>query len=222
MGIYSKLKLTEDTLKHLQILWDYLKLNQSLTKSDLLLVAGSHDLRIADKAVELFKEGYAPLILFSGGFGTITKDLWKEPEAVVLSNIVIKNGVPKESILIEDKAKNTGENITLSYELLKRDRELPKTIILLTKPFMERRFYATFKKQWLSQETKVIVTSPNIPMKEYILNSPNPDRTVNQIVLEAKKIIDYPSKGFQIEQEMPKEVLHSMNYLLENGLGVAV
>ena len=220
MGIYSKLKLTEDTLKHLQVLWDYLKLNQSLSKSDLLLVAGSHDLRIAGKAVELYKEGYAPIILFSGGFGTITKDLWKEPEAIVFSNIAIKNGVPKENLLIEDKARNTGENITLSYELLKRDEKLPKTVVLLTKPFMERRFYATFKKQWLSKETKVVVTSPNIPMEEYILNSPNPDRTVDQIIQEAKKIIDYPSKGFQIEQEMPKEVLDSMNYLLENGLGI--
>lgn len=210
------MKLTEDTLKHLHILWDYLKLNQSLSKSDILLVAGSHDLRIADKAVELYKDGYAPIILFSGGFGTITKDLWKEPESIVFSNIAIKNGVPKENILIEDKAKNTGENITLSYELLKRDEKLPKTIILLTKPFMERRFYATFKKQWLSKETKVIVTSPNIPMKEYILNSPNPDRTVIQIVQEAKKIIDYPLRGFQIEQEMPESVKISLDYLFIN------
>lgn len=221
MGIYIELKISEDTSKHLQVLWDYLKLNQTLLKSDLLLVAGSHDLRIASMGVELYQKGYAPLILFSGGFGTVTKDLWTEPESVVFSKIALKSGVPREKILLEDKAKNTGENITLSFEMLKKNGIIPKSVILYTKPFMERRFYATFNKQWPLKETKVMVTSPNIPLEEYILKSPNPDRTINQIVLEAKKILDYPKKGFIIEQEMPSEVFDSVKPLLEKGLGIS-
>ena len=94
MGIYTKLNISEDTLKHLQVLWDYLKLNQPIEKSDLILVGGSHDLRVANRAAEIYLSSYAALILFSGGLGTVTKDLWTEPEAIMFSKIAIEKGVP--------------------------------------------------------------------------------------------------------------------------------
>ena len=41
--------------------------------SDLILVLGSHDTRVAERGAELFLNNYAPLILFSGGLGNLTK-----------------------------------------------------------------------------------------------------------------------------------------------------
>lgn len=216
MGIYTKLNISEDTLKHLQVLWDYLKLNQPIEKSDLILVGGSHDLRVANRAAEIYLSSYAPLILFSGGLGTVTIDLWTEPEAIMFSKIAIEKGVPKENILIEDKAKHTGENVTLSYRLLKEKGIKPKSVILVSKPYSERRFYATFKKQWFDKDTLVYVTSPNLSMEEYLNTSLNKNRVVNQMVKEIDKIIENPKLGFQIEQEMPNEVLASKTYILEN------
>ena len=118
--------------------------------------------------------------------------------------------------MIEDKAKHTGENVTLSYKLLKEKGIKPKSVILVSKPYSERRFYATFKKQWFDKDTLVYVTSPNLSMEEYLNTSLNKNRVVNQMVKEIDKIIENPKLGFQIEQEMPNEVLASKTYILEN------
>ena len=46
----------------------------------------------------------------------------------------------KDAILIETTSSNTGENIKNSYGLLTEKGLLPRKIILVQKPFMERRF----------------------------------------------------------------------------------
>jgi len=56
-------KSTEELAK---ILWDYNQLNSPLEKSDCIMALGSHDIRVAERAAELWQEGYAPVILFSG------------------------------------------------------------------------------------------------------------------------------------------------------------
>ena len=70
---------------HIHILaekiWHYLQMNHQLSKADTILVLGSHDKRVAERGAQLFHEGWAPLLIFSGGLGAITKGMWSEPEA---------------------------------------------------------------------------------------------------------------------------------------------
>ena len=40
-------------------LWDYHRLNHSLEPADLILILGSHDLRVGDRAAELFHANMA-------------------------------------------------------------------------------------------------------------------------------------------------------------------
>ena len=136
----------------------------------------------------------------------------------MFSKVAIEKGVPKENILIEDKAKHTGENVTLSYKLLKEKNINPKSVILVSKPYSERRFYATFKKQWPDKDTLVYVDSPNLSLEEYLNTSLDKNRVINQMVKEIDKIIENPKLGFQIEQEIPNEVIVSKAYILENHL----
>jgi len=56
--------------------------------------------------------------------------------------------VPKEKVFVENKATNTGENIANSRALLATNGITPASLIVVQKPFMERRSYATFMKQW--------------------------------------------------------------------------
>jgi hypothetical protein len=95
--------MDERTFTLAQKIWDYHKLNQPLEKADAVLVLCSHDERVAERSVELFKSNWAPLIIFSGGAGAITKQLWSEPEAERFARIAIEGGVPRENILIESK-----------------------------------------------------------------------------------------------------------------------
>lgn len=70
---------------------------QELSKSDIIFVLGSNDLRVADRATEIYKKGLAPIVICSGGNGK--RSDFNEPEAKLFSERMISLGVPKEKIL---------------------------------------------------------------------------------------------------------------------------
>ena len=49
-----------------KILWDYHHMHHKISKADCILALGSHDLRVANRAADLWLEGWAPYIVFSG------------------------------------------------------------------------------------------------------------------------------------------------------------
>src|ERR671913_530454 len=121
---------------HVEALWRYHQLGHELTPADAILVLCSHDLRVAERGAQLFLERFAPLLIFSGGQGGITRRIWNEPEADQFARIAVARGVPRESILIENRSSNTGENIDFTRQLL-ADRGLdPQTFIVVQKPYM--------------------------------------------------------------------------------------
>jgi uncharacterized SAM-binding protein YcdF (DUF218 family) len=211
------MKINSETRELARKIWDYLKMNQKLEKADCILVLGSRDTRVAERGAQLFLEGWAPLIVFSGGLGNFTRCIWREPEADKFSRIAIKIGVPRENILVENKSTNTGENIRFSYKLLKSKNILPKKMILVQKPYMERRTYATFIKQWPDQATKIMVTSPQIPFEQYPNEQISMEEVINIMVGELQRIKIYPQKGFQIFQEIPEDVRIAYEKLVKLG-----
>lgn len=198
-----------------KIIWDYHRLNQMLEKADCILVLGSHDLRIAQYGAKLFLEKWAPLIIFSGGLGHLTKDIWKESEADQFARVAFNMGVPKENILIENKSTNTGDNIIFTKKLLEERNIQPDKFIVVQKPYMERRAYATFKKIWPDKE--LIVTSPPISFEEYPDELRSREDVIGIIVGDLQRIKIYPERGFQIPQEIPSEVWDAYEKLIEAG-----
>ena len=135
-----------NTLSQLaQKVWDYHLLNHDLELCDCILALGSNDVRVAEHAAELYLKGVAPLLVFSGGVGELTRGMFKASEAEAFRDIAIQMGVPEKAILLETKSTNTGENISLTQELFKQKGIHPNSFLLIQKPFMERRAYATFK-----------------------------------------------------------------------------
>ena len=157
--------LTKETLALAEKVWNYLHMNHQLQKADCILVLGSHDVRVAERAAELYQEGWAPYIIFSGGLGRLTTDLWSEAEADLFARIAKEKGVPAEAILVENKSTNTGENILFTQQLLEAKHLHPHRFIVVQKPYMERRAYATFKRHWPDKE--LLVTSPQIAFLDY-------------------------------------------------------
>lgn len=207
--------ITKEVLVEARKLWDYHHLYHSPAKSDCILVLGSHDLRVADRGAELYLEGWAPIILFSGGLGNVTKGIWKVPEADQFARIALDKGVPAEAIFIENQSTNTGENIEFSRQLLEDKGLNPHTFLLVQKPYMERRSYATFKKRW--PEKELIVTSPKIPFEEYPNDEIPMERVINIMVGDLQRIRIYPAKGFQIPQEIPDDVWEAYERLVAWG-----
>jgi len=196
--------IDKEVLAEAKKLWDYHHLNQVPEQSDCILVLGSHDLRVADRGAELYLQGWAPILLFSGGLGNLTKDIWTEPEADQFARIALDKGVPAEAIFIENQSTNTGENILFSQRLLKEKGLAPQTFLLVQKPYMERRSYATFAKHWPGK--RLLVTSPQLSMEEYPNADISMEKLINMMVGDLQRIKIYPAKGFQIYQEIPEDV----------------
>jgi len=196
-------------------LWDYHLLNHKMEKADCILTLGSHDLRVPERAAELYLQGFAPLMIMSGGLGNFTQEIWTEKEADKFAAIAIEKGVPANAILIENKSTNTGENILFTQKLLEEKGLEPNNFIVVQKPYMERRSFATFKKHW--PHKKLIVTSPQISFEEYPNEEIPMERVINIMVGDLQRIKMYPAKGFQVYQEIPEDVWEAFEKLVALG-----
>lgn len=207
--------ITEETLALAKKLWNYHHVNNSIEKADCILVLGSHDTRVAERAAELYLAGWAPVVIFSGGLGRLTEGVWTETEADLFSKIAIEKGVPKEAILTENKSTNTGENILFTQQLLAEKNLYPGSFIVVQKPYMERRSFATFKKHW--PEKKLIVTSPQISFEDYATDEIPAEQVINIMAGDLQRIKLYAEKGFQIYQEIPADVWQAYEQLVKAG-----
>ena len=202
-----------------ETIWHYHQMGHTLERADAILVLCSHDTGVAGRGAQLFLDGWAPLLIFSGGLGTITKRLWSEPEADQFARIAIGMGVPPASVLIENRSTNTGENVDFTRELLTQRGLDPASFILVQKPYMERRSYATFMKRWPGK--RAIVTSPQVSFDDYLARYSNdaltPDDVIGIMVGDLQRIRDYPARGFQIAQDIPAAVLAAFDTLVRLG-----
>jgi len=200
-------------------LWHYHQMNHQLRRADAILVLCSHDKKVAERGAQLFLEGWAPLLIFSGGLGAITRNLWHEPEADQFAEIAISMGVPQEKILLENQSTNTGENIRFTRELLAQRKIDPENFIVVQKPYMERRSFATFRQVW--PEKEVLITSPQVSFDEYLNGYVNSELTtddvINIMVGDLQRIKVYAERGFQIHQEIPDEVWSAFAELVNAG-----
>jgi uncharacterized SAM-binding protein YcdF (DUF218 family) len=204
---------------YVDTIWRYHQLDHPISKADVILVLCSHDIRVAERGAQLFLEGWAPLLVFSGGLGSITRHLWHEPEADQFAKVAVSMGVPREAILVENQSTNTGENIQLTKRLLTDRGIAPRTFIVVQKPYMERRSYATFKKQW--PEKDLVVTSPRVSLDDYLKQYSNqalsPEDVISIMVGDLQRISVYAERGFQIPQEIPAHVWEAYHELVKAG-----
>jgi len=200
-------------------IWNYHQLNHQLSRADAILVLCSYDTAVAERGARLFLECWAPLLIFSGGLGTITSRLWQEPEANQFAKVAVAMGVPRERILIENRSTNTGENVLFTKRLLAERQIDPAKFIVVQKPYMERRSYATFKKVW--PEKELVVTSPRASFDEYLTRLSNKalssDEVISIMVGDLQRIRLYPGKGFQIHQDIPDDVWDAFEALVKAG-----
>ena len=199
--------------------WRYHQLQHQLARADVILVLCSYDTAVAERGAQLFLDGWAPLLVFSGGLGSITRRLWSEPEADQFARIAIGMGVPADRILIENQSTNTGENVLFTRRMLAGRGIDPGTFILVQKPYMERRAYATFARMWPGKPA--IATSPQASFEDYLDRYANgalsPDEVISIMVGDLQRIRMYPARGFQIEQEIPPDVWSAFEELVLAG-----
>ncbi len=202
----------------LQTLWDYMLVRHELRPADCIFVLGSYDIRVADYAIALFKDGYAPWLLFSGGVvqrNATLKIFWDTTEAEHFARLAMTKDVPSERILIENQSANTGENFRYSRQLLDSLGLDFRSFILVQKPYMERRVLATALQQWSAAD--FVVTSPPISCADYLNGDFPRDALIQYIVGDFQRVKVYGENGFQVPQEIPADVWEAYEQLVALG-----
>ena len=207
------------SLKDLQVIWDYMHLNTPLKPADCIVGFGNYNGDIARRAAQLYHQGYAPKVLFTGGLGRNTQGLLPEPEAARFARVAVECGVPPEAVLQEDKSTNTKENILFTRNML-TELGLPHDHILgVHQPFMERRICAALGVYW--PEVKITVTSPQVTIQEYLADAKRQGITENAaisvIVGDFQRMELYAQKGYQLPQQIPQEAWEAFRQLVAMG-----
>lgn len=200
-----------------KLIWNYMQVKDELKKTDAIFALCSLDTRVAKRAAQLYLDGLGDYLIFSGSVGKLTKGKLTKSEAETFADIALAMGVPQDKIILEDRSTNTGENIQFTYNLLKDKKLTPKSFILVQKPYMERRTYATFKKQWPDPATQIYVTSPRVSYEDYFNEIYPKNLVLNLMVGDLQRIKEYPELGYQIAQEIPDNVWVAFRQLVDLG-----
>ena len=208
-----------DYLPPLQVIWDYLCLRQTPKAADCIVGFGNFNTDIARRAAELYHQGLAPRILFTGGLGRNTEGLLPEPEAVRFARVAMECGVPEEAILIEDRSANTKENIEFTRELLRRKGVQCDHLLGVHQPFMERRIVAAMGVYWAEQSFSVTSLQVSIPyyLERAKQQGITENASVSVIVGDFQRIELCAKLGYQLPQHIPNEAWEAYHKLVAMG-----
>ncbi|MFF8715586.1 YdcF family protein [Streptomyces sp. NPDC015184] len=181
----------------------------------VMIGLGSHDLGVADTAVELYRRGMAPLIVFTGATSPTTRDQMPRGEAVHYRERALELGVPADAVLVEPRARNTGENLRFSRELLEGAGVDVSSVLLVSKPYEERRAHATARRLWPGVE--FVSASGPMTFEEYVASIGDDRLVIDMLVGALQRLMVYPARGFMVEDPVPDEVAAAYERLCRAG-----
>lgn len=206
-------------MEPLQVIWDYLCLNEPLQKADCIVGFGNFNTDIARRAAELYHAGFAPKVLFTGGLGRNTEGLLPEPEAVRFAKVAMACGVPEKDIILEPNSTNTKENILFTRERLEALGLAHSRILGVHQPFMERRIKAAMGVYWPDADFRV--TSPQVTIPQYLERAKqqgvSPNASVSVIVGDFQRMELYAKLGYQLPQHIPRKAWEAFDELVKLG-----
>jgi uncharacterized SAM-binding protein YcdF (DUF218 family) len=197
-----------------------MRLTHPPVRADAILALGSFDLQAAVHAAALWKAGLAPVVIMSGGIahrGGLLDTGWDRPEARVFAESARREGVPADAILLEERAQNTGDNFVFARAVAEQAGLHPRKLLVVAKPYMTRRGFATGRKVW--PDVELAMQCEDIGVLDYFAREADPERTLLALVGDLHRIMVYPALGFQIEQAVPMPVIGAMRHLVDSGYG---
>jgi len=136
-------------------------------------------------AVDLYRQGYAPQMIFSSGF------VFAFQEAAVMKSLAVANGVPASAIVLETEATNTHDNVRLSARIL--DERRWRTILLVSSPYHMRRALLA----WHRSAPDVLVTPAPVPESQFYAHARGASLDqIRGIVQEYAAIVLYWWRGW--------------------------
>jgi len=113
------------------------------------LAGGGYQERV-QRAIELYRAGHASRLLFASGYMSAF------PEAEVMRDLAIDEGVPSDAIVVDTDATNTYDGVVSSHAIAKARGW--RRVLLVSSPYHMRRAVLTWHTQ--APEITVIPTPP--------------------------------------------------------------
>lgn len=169
----------------------YLRFSTPLAKADAIVVLGGATGERVYYACELYKKGYAPKLIMSGG-----KLAWELNWSELMQRQALQQGVFEKDILLEEEAASTYENATFVLPIIKKQDF--RKIILVTSSYHTRRAYKTFKKVFGDHDIKIMVApvKSNKHVKFRSLNWWTRHEDAQLVIFEYIKLVAYWFKGY--------------------------
>lgn len=197
-------------------LWQYLSSYQppALLPVTWAIGLGCADLRVAQCAAQLIQQGFANRLLFSGGYGRLTRQHFQQTEAEIFAAEAVRLGVPASSIVLETNASNTQENIRNSFVLLP-PADLSAGVTLVCRTIFRPRVAAVMALQNAQQDFQLV--SPELTYAQYAANADEQHLARHMMVGEIDRLLHYPARGWQAKLEIPSIVIAAYEILIRAG-----
>jgi uncharacterized SAM-binding protein YcdF (DUF218 family) len=196
--------IPEEHRADVETLWEYHNMHHELRPCDVGIGLGSHDLGVAIIATDLYHRDMYPLLVFTGANAPTTIERFPRGEAVHYAEYASEHGVPADVVLVEPEATNTQQNFELTRELLDRRGTNVRSAIVMSRPYQQRRAYATAKKIW--PEIDVICASNPLDLDTYVHSIGDVNKVISMLVGDTQRIRVYAQRGFAIPQDVPSTV----------------
>lgn len=179
---------------------------------DAILGFGMFDLRLPAFCGELFRQGVAPRIIFTGGVGAGSGRL-VGPEAEAWRSALRQAypEIPDQALILEPRSTNTAENIAFTAALLARDfPELAfgrglRRLVVVASPSRLRRVRLTLAH--LHPDLTVIRRLPPISLEsEWAAYGLQGIDYLAHLAGELDRIVNYPAKGWIAAEPLPPEI----------------
>jgi hypothetical protein len=121
----------------------------------------------------------------------------------------LDHGISGRNLILETKSTNTPENIDFGVELLREKNQNVKSIIIVTHAPHSLRAIATANKHF---KDITFLSFPDDCVRP-TTDSPNFISSINEIIGEVERLIDYSARGWIEPTTVPETVLTSTHYL---------
>jgi uncharacterized SAM-binding protein YcdF (DUF218 family)/glycosyltransferase involved in cell wall biosynthesis len=137
------------------------------------------------QAVELYRAGHAPRLIFSSGY------VFTLREAEVMKAVAVDNGVPATAIVLEERAANTYENVAFTRQILAEHGW--RRVLLVSSPYHMRRAMLTWRRQGPDIE---VVPTP-VPASQFYAHERGASlEQIRGILHEYVALVDYWWRGW--------------------------
>jgi uncharacterized SAM-binding protein YcdF (DUF218 family) len=146
--IFGDAEMIKDVIEDIG---NFIFVEDKVEKSDAIMVVGGSHPELGEKAAELWKQQYAPVILISGGVSIKTgkfpgpkskAEIYNKPyetEYDFFTDVLLKNGVPSTAIFGENRSSYTKENALFARKVAEENKLYIHKAILICKAFHARR-----------------------------------------------------------------------------------